>query len=113
MHTIILEREIDFDGWRKAARTLALNGVKPSDVIWTVRGHTPEPEKPLLPEPPQGTFQGTFNVSAKFVELAKAAILHRSSERFAILYRLLWRLRSDHDLPMHATDPEVTRVTAM
>jgi len=25
MHTIILEREIDFDGWRKAARTLALN----------------------------------------------------------------------------------------
>jgi DNA polymerase len=109
MHTIILEREIDFDGWRKAARTLALNGVKPSDVTWTVRGHTPEPEEPLLPEPPQGTFY----VSAKFVELAKAAILHRDRERFAILYRLLWRLRRDHDLLMHATDPDVAQVAAM
>jgi uracil-DNA glycosylase len=114
MHTIILEREIDFDGWRKAARTLALNGVKPTDVAWTVRGQASEP---LLPEPPQGTFQdtfqNTFNVSAKFVELAKAAILHRDRERFAILYRLLWRLRRNHDLPMHATDPAVAQVAAM
>jgi DNA polymerase len=94
MHTIILARETDFDGWRKAARALALNDVKPSDVTWAVRGNAPEPAEPLLPEPPRGT----FNVSAKFVELAKAAILHRNGERFALLYRLLWRLRGDHDL---------------
>jgi len=25
----------------------------------------------------------------------------------------LWRLRSDHDLLMHATDPEVAQVAAM
>ena len=29
MHTITLDSETDFDGWRKAARTLVLNDVKP------------------------------------------------------------------------------------
>ena len=32
MHCITLDSETDFDGWRKAARALALNDVKPSDV---------------------------------------------------------------------------------
>jgi len=34
MHIITLDNETDFDGWRKTARTLALNDVKPSDVTW-------------------------------------------------------------------------------
>ena len=33
MHTITLECETDFDGWRKAARALALSDVKPSDDV--------------------------------------------------------------------------------
>jgi DNA polymerase len=106
MHTITLARETDFDGWRKAARALALNDVNPSDVTWTVRGNAPSA---LPPEPPRGT----FNVSAKFVELAKAAILHRNSERFALLYRLLWRLRGDHDLLMRTLNPDLARLIAM
>jgi probable DNA metabolism protein len=112
MHTITLERETDFDGWRKAARALALNDVKPSDVTWRVRGHAPEPSA-LLPEPPQSTCQGTFNVSAKFIALAQSAILHRDPERFAILYRLLWRLRNDHDLLTRANAPDIAQVVAM
>jgi probable DNA metabolism protein len=106
MPIIILERETDFDGWRKAARALALNGVKPSDVTWTVRDYVPEP---LPPEPPRGR----FTVSAKFVELAKAAILHRDPLRFALLYRLLWRLRGDHDLLTRANDPDLAQIIAM
>ena len=42
MHHITLDSETDFDGWRKAARTLALNDVKPADVTWRVRGNEPE-----------------------------------------------------------------------
>ena len=53
MHHIILDSEIDFDGWRQAARTLALNGVNPSDVTWTVRGNEPELfETQNIEEPP-------------------------------------------------------------
>ncbi|HEY9451271.1 MAG TPA: UdgX family uracil-DNA binding protein [Bradyrhizobium sp.] len=111
MHHITLDSETDFDGWRKAARALALNDVKPSDVTWNVAGDAPELFAPTaaLPESPEGT----FSVSARFVELAQVAILHRTPERFALLYRLLWRLRQDHDLLDIATDPDVADVTAM
>ncbi|MEH2628332.1 uracil-DNA glycosylase family protein [Bradyrhizobium sp. AZCC 1719] len=109
MHHITLDSETDFDGWRQAARALALNDVKPSDVSWRVAA--PELFAPTAPplEPPQGT----FNVPARFVELAEVAILHRSPERFALLYRLLWRLRTHHDLLELATDADVAEITAM
>jgi DNA polymerase len=111
MHFITLDTETDFDGWRKAARALALNDVKPSDVSWRVADDAPELFAPTAPplEPPHGT----FNVPAKFVELAEVAILHRNPERFALLYRLLWRLRNHHDLLDIATDPDVAEIAAM
>ena len=77
-----------------------------------MRGDEPElfaPATPIAARRPQGT----FNVPAKFVELAQTAILHRDPERFAILYRLLWRLRGNHDLLEVATDPDVAQVSAM
>jgi probable DNA metabolism protein len=74
-----------------------------------VRDHTPQPAEPLPPEPPHGR----FTVSAKFVELAKTAILHRDPLRFALLYRLLRRLRGDHDLLTRANDPDVAQIIAM
>jgi DNA polymerase len=85
--------------------------VKPSDVSWRVVGDAPELFAPTAPplEPPEGT----FNVPAKFVELAEVAILHRMPERFALLYRVLWRLRTHHDLFDTATDPDVAELTAM
>ena len=107
MHHITLDSETDFDGWRKAARALALNDVKPSDVTWNVAGGAPELFAPTAP--PLEAPEGTFSVSARFVELAQIAILHRNPERFALLYRLLWRLRHDHDLLDIATDPDVAR----
>ncbi|MBR1151273.1 UdgX family uracil-DNA binding protein [Bradyrhizobium sp. JYMT SZCCT0428] len=111
MHFITLEHETDFDGWRRAARTLVLHDVNPSDVTWRVADDAPELFETTAPPPEPAS--ATFNVPAKFVELAKAAILHRNSERFAILYRLLWRLRGNHDLLVVATDPDVARVSAM
>jgi probable DNA metabolism protein len=111
MHHITLDGETDFDGWRRAARALGLNDVKPSDVTWRVAGAAPElfapTDQPL--EPPHGT----FSVPARFVELAEIAILHRDPERFALLYRLLWRLRQNHDLLKIATDPDVAEISAM
>jgi probable DNA metabolism protein len=111
MHFISLNSETDFEGWRKAARALALNNVTPADVTWTVQGNEPELFEPSAP-PPEAP-HGSFNVAAKFVELAQSAILHRNPERFAILYRLLWRLRSNHDLLDVATDPDVAQLAAM
>ncbi|MGY3622996.1 UdgX family uracil-DNA binding protein [Bradyrhizobium sp. USDA 10063] len=113
MHHIILGSETDFDGWRTAARALVLNDVTPADVTWAVRGHGPDLSEISTAEAPLEVPHGTFNVPAKFVELAKTAILYRDAERFALLYRLLWRLRRDHDLLDIADDPEVARIHAM
>ena len=41
------------------------------------------------------------------------SILHRNPHRFAILYRLLWRLRGDHDLLLRASDLDVAQIIAM
>src|ERR1700738_2059167 len=109
MHFIALGSETDFEGWRKAARTLALSNVPPSDVKWTVQGSEPELFEPSATTLPPEASQDTFNVPAKFVELAQSAILHRSPARFALLYRLLWRLRGHHDLLAVALDPDVSQ----
>src|SRR5215203_7311739 len=109
---ISLGSETDFEGWRKAARALVLSGANPSEVAWTVRSHEGASSDPSV-DAPLEVSRGTFSVPAKFVELARAAILHRDGERFAILYRPLWRLRSHHDLLDDATDPDVSQITAM
>jgi DNA polymerase len=117
MHFFTLDNDIDFAGWRKAARTLALDGVKPSDVAWTVRDNSPQwPDPPAADQAqqtPQGSFQGSFSVSTKFIGLAQSAILHRDPTRFGLLYRLVWRLRSHHDLLNAATDPDVAQAMEM
>jgi DNA polymerase len=113
MHLITLDSETDFEGWRKAARSLALNEIKPTDVTWIVQGDASELFAPAAETLPLENPQGTFSVSAKFVELAQSTILHRDPERFAILYRLLWRLRGQHHLLDVATNPDVALITAM
>jgi probable DNA metabolism protein len=114
MHFITLDSETDFDGWRKAARALVLHEIRPADITWAVRGNAPELFAPAAetppPEPPAAA---SFNVPSKFVELSQSAILHRDLKRFAILYRLLWRLHGHHDLLSVATDPDVMLVSAM
>ena len=112
MH-IALDSETDFEGWRKAARALVLQDIKPAEVTWSVRGNDRGLFEPADSAPPPETPSGTFSVPAKFVDLAKTAILHRDPERFSLLYRLLWRLRSHHDLLDVATDPDVAQVAMM
>jgi DNA polymerase len=113
MQTITLDGQTDFAGWRKAARLLAMNGVAPTDVTWIVAGGD-EPELfPAAQNMPLEEIRGTFNVPAPFVDLAKSVILHRDPQRFALLYRMLWRLRSNHDLLQLATDPDTSKLESM
>src|SRR4051794_41821316 len=65
MQFITLEGEMDFDGWRTAARALALNDVAPADVTWTVKGNQPELFEPTELTPPLEPPDRTFNVPAR------------------------------------------------
>jgi DNA polymerase len=113
IHSVTLSSETDFDGWRKAARALVLNGVAPAQVNWRVPGQSDlfgdsEAASDSLPPP-----RGSFNVPARFVDAAKSAILHREPQRFAILYRLLCRLHAHPELMQAATEPDVALVQDM
>ena len=53
-------------------------------------------------------------VPRAFVDLSKTAIRHRDPERFALLYRVLWRLAHGEPALMRvATDPDIVRLEAM
>lgn len=111
MHIIMLDSDTDFEGWRKAARHLASHDINPADVTWMVRR-----DDELQSTSGTGALPDTqtpFNVTAKFVALARTAILHGDHQRFTLLYRLVWRLRGHHDLLAATGDPDVAEAHAL
>jgi DNA polymerase len=58
--------------------------------------------------PPSGPVTA-FNVPREFVHLAEQVIHHRAEDRFALLYRLLWRLAAEPGLLKTPTDADVIR----
>ena len=84
MRRVVLANETDWEGWRKAARSLVLAGAAPEEVRWAVRSHD-EDGDPLQ----EGT--GSFGVSRSLVAVAALAIQAREPERFDLLYRLVWQ----------------------
>ncbi len=98
MHAAVLAHEVDWGGWRSAARTLVLDGAPPDAVTWSVGAPGPD-------LPPR---DGTFHVPRALVDLAQTVIQAREPARFALLYRLLWRVHAgEHALLDQATDPDV------
>lgn len=111
MHQVRLASETDFAGWRAAARALRLGGVAPDDVVWTVAGEDDLFASPALP--PERGDVSPFTTPRIFVELAEAVVLHRAPERFALLYRLLWRMAREPGLAARITDPDMARAREM
>ncbi len=111
IYRVALTAPDDFDGWRAAARRLAMNGVDPADIVWQV-GETSADlfGDALLPPDRNGA---AFSVPRAFVDLAQSAILHSESERFALLYTLLCRLRDRPGLMQDKADPLLRRVDVL
>jgi DNA polymerase len=106
MPTVRLASETDFAGWREAARALRARQVAPEEALWTVDG-----SGDLFGEaaPAPATGGPSFTVPKAFLDLADTVIRHRSDERFALLYRLLWRLGREPDLLHIHSDPDVQK----
>lgn len=105
-HTVHLASETDFAGWRDAARRLAMNEVPPDEIVWRV-GRVGDN---TLPDIPPGAL---LRVPKEFIERAGTAICHSDPERFALLYGLLWRLRTEPNLLKIASDLDIRRLEAM
>jgi probable DNA metabolism protein len=111
IRTVRLAAPDDFDGWREAARSLALVGAAPEEILWQVVGEAPDLFGAPAPAPPAPA--GLFSVSRAFVALAEAVVCHRDPERFALLYAMLVKLRERADALDDKADPLVHRLEAM
>lgn len=108
-HRVTLAAADDFDGWRDAARDLAEAGVPATAVVWQVDGAVADLFGSNLHKPPGEHFA----VPRTFVELAKDVVCHSEPERFALLYALLLRLRTNRSALQDEADPLVRRLTAL
>ena len=94
MRTITLAGAHDFEGWRAAARELALERVPPAEVEWLVG----ESGRDLISAPPPPPANhAAFSVPKAFLTLAETVIRHGDPERFGLLYAMLLRLRTHPD----------------
>ncbi len=97
-----------FDDWRNAARALLASGTAPDEVYWN-DGATPQDglfAKGLSPAPESSAHK----VPRALVTLAKEVACNNDAGRWALLYRLLWRVtHENHDLLKVSVDDDVRR----
>jgi probable DNA metabolism protein len=100
-----------FESWRKAARALIAEGLPPGDVLWEA-----EETASLFPaEDLAKPVHGKLSVPPALIELACEVACHADPRRWALLYRLLWRVArlGERNLLEIASDPDVARARMM
>ncbi len=101
-----------FEGWQQEARQALGRGWTPDEVVWEESG---EPGLPIFSPPDAGSEAlPTFRVPRAFLALAGNVACHRNPQRWAHLYRALWRLtRGEPHLLNIAVDRDVHQLLTM
>ena len=107
----------DFRSWQRAARAALQSELPPDTVAWQELA-AKDPSLALFDETePAARSQpaaSRFRVPKKFLELAAQVALHSEPQRWALLYRMLWRLtHGDPKLLEVFVDPDVSRASEM
>ena len=100
----------DLEGWREAARALAMLRVAPDEVEWRVAAEATLFDAPT-PAPPAPA--GAFSVPRAFLELSATVVRHHDPDRFALLYAFLCRLRDRPRAMEDRADPLLRRLGLM
>ena len=106
----------DLAGFRSEARQLLAQQVPPEDVQWLAAPAAADycdPESPLASRPKNVARAATAIVPASFTRLCEFVVLHRDPARFALLYRLLWRLVHEPGLRADPFDADMLQAQHM
>ncbi|RVT86703.1 DUF4130 domain-containing protein [Rhodobacteraceae bacterium CCMM004] len=95
--------------WRAAARAHLGAGTPPEALHWQMDGGGDLFAEPAAPLPEAAP----VTVPRAFAALAGTVVWHRDPERFARLYALLWRLRTQRGALQDRADPAVARLWKM
>ena len=89
-----LASETDLAGFREEARSLLAHQVPPEQVDWQTAHNSDQFAQAVPSEGPASRHvprAAMAIVPASFLRLCEIVVLHRDPDRFALLYRLLWR----------------------
>ncbi|MEM1379261.1 MAG: UdgX family uracil-DNA binding protein [Pseudomonadota bacterium] len=105
---VTLSGDGDLEGFRREARALLRQRITPESIVWRAGGEgdlfaktdggVSAPEGPAVPLPRAA------------VKLAETALHHSGPDRFALLYRFLFRSLSNRSLPANMADPDTVAV---
>ena len=112
-------RQITFaptcSGWQRAARRALADEYRPEEIVWEELGDE-QPALGMFDESEDAAAEParTFRVPKAFLEMAQRVACHRDGGRWALLYRLLWRLtHSESRLLEIVVDPDVNDAMRM
>jgi probable DNA metabolism protein len=100
---------LNFDSWRENARLHLKMETPPGLVDWDLD------QQPLFATPAAETAaESAIKLPRAFVEHARAVALHRDPNRWALLYRVAWRLRNENPNLLHIeVDDDVRQIILM
>jgi DNA polymerase len=111
-----LASETDLAGFREEARALLAHQVPPDAVQWQAT-HALNAEffadPSLLADHKAGSKAASAIVPASFLRLCEVVVLHHDPDRFALLYRLLWRLVHEPALRNDPVDADMQHAHQM
>ena len=112
---IRLEGETDWAGFRTQARALLAAAVSPDTVQWSTQARNDDLfDDAVSGDQPVGAGATPgMAVPAAFLRLCESVVLHRDPQRFALLYRLLWRLAHEPLLRQDPLDTDMLRARDM
>ena len=126
----------DFDSWREAARELLAAGVAPHAIQWVMAGQAGDllagaatavepdlfaaaapaaiatPSPPSLSSPPSPP-AGTVRISRELMDMLQKAACCRVPDRWAFLYRVVWRWQHGEQVVLSAADEDGSRLHGM
>jgi len=103
-----LASDTDYAGFRAQARALLAQQVPPDQVHWATSANDGDlfaQERASEYSPTPGA--SAASVPSAFLELCETVVLHREPQRFALLYRLLWRLQREPALRHDPLDADM------
>jgi DNA polymerase len=102
MRTVTLPTDCDEHAFRQIARSCLSRGIAPDELIFTTEDNASLFEETTPADAP------SILMPRRFVTLLGEVICHHADDRFALLYRLMWRIhRGERHLLDNAADAQV------
>ena len=108
-----IQIEPSFSAWRAEARALLERGVAPEDLLWSDSSSGQDDLFAATTTVPSKVQESNLTVPKAFFPLAETVACHSEESRWALLYRILWRLTRgrERQLLLVATDDDVRRAS--